>query len=174
MRRFNVVSAIITDDDWMLLVKQRRPDRVRQPVYQGDESAYFWGFPGGKVEQGETTVQGLSREIHEETGLIIPSITETPVLTCVYGDNDRTWECSVTGFHLNHPVSELSFKDPDNEVIEPCWFRRADAIAHIERIPWLSMREPILHYLTNGDTGLHWQYLMYADGSFSRMLPVVI
>jgi 8-oxo-dGTP diphosphatase len=53
------VSAIIFDEDERVLLIQRG-----NPPASG-----FWHFPGGKLEAGESLVEGIRREVKEETGL---------------------------------------------------------------------------------------------------------
>lgn len=33
----------------------------------------FWGVPAGKIEKGETSIDGAARELFEETGIVIPA-----------------------------------------------------------------------------------------------------
>jgi 8-oxo-dGTP diphosphatase len=61
-----VVAALIVQSN-RLLICQRR---------EGGPFALKWEFPGGKVEPGEDLMQALSRELHEELEIEIPSARE--------------------------------------------------------------------------------------------------
>lgn len=50
--------AVVTRGDHVLLVQRANPPD------QG-----LWGYPGGKVEWGETVAQAAVRELREETGI---------------------------------------------------------------------------------------------------------
>ena len=63
------VGAFVFDRDGrVLLVERGRPPGVG-----------LWTVPGGKVEPGETVAQAVSREVREETGLVV----EIGALACV-------------------------------------------------------------------------------------------
>ena len=55
-RRFNVVGAVIVNNERVLAAK-------RGP---GGSLPYMWEFPGGKIEDGESPQEALAREIGEE------------------------------------------------------------------------------------------------------------
>lgn len=55
------VGVLIRPDGDFLLTS-----RPAGKVYEG-----YWEFPGGKLEAGETVVQALARELHEELGIHI-------------------------------------------------------------------------------------------------------
>jgi 8-oxo-dGTP diphosphatase len=58
------VGALIFDEGRVLLVKRGNP-----PM-QGE-----WSLPGGALEIGETLVEGVRREVLEETGLSVEPLT---------------------------------------------------------------------------------------------------
>lgn len=65
-RKFVVTQkAVLFDGPELLLVR--------------DASTDAWEFPGGKVDGGERAMEGLAREVREETGLE-PTV-EAPVFT---------------------------------------------------------------------------------------------
>lgn len=55
-RRFNVVGAVIVNNERVLAAK-------RGP---GGSLPHMWEFPGGKIEDGESPQEALAREIGEE------------------------------------------------------------------------------------------------------------
>lgn len=61
-RTIEVAVAVIVNEQQQVLVTLR-PDHVHQ--------GGLWEFPGGKLEQGETITQALTREITEELGIQI-------------------------------------------------------------------------------------------------------
>ncbi|EAQ11313.1 8-oxo-dGTP diphosphatase [Maritimibacter alkaliphilus HTCC2654] len=50
--------AVVLREERVLLVRRANPP-----------DAGLWGYPGGKVEPGETVEQAAVRELHEETGV---------------------------------------------------------------------------------------------------------
>lgn len=52
------VLAVVAREGQVLLVQRANPP-----------DAGLWGFPGGKLDAGETLEQGALRELHEETGI---------------------------------------------------------------------------------------------------------
>lgn len=57
-----VVAAVLTQPDGRVLLARRPPGKA----YAG-----YWEFPGGKVEPGEMLEDALTRELHEELGVVI-------------------------------------------------------------------------------------------------------
>ena len=69
------VGVIVRGDDIFITL---RPD----DVHQGGK----WEFPGGKVEEGETVLQALTRELAEEVGILVNHSEPVIVITHDYGD----------------------------------------------------------------------------------------
>jgi len=73
-----VVAAAVSDDSGRLLIARRPAD-----THQGGK----WEFPGGKVEEGETPLDALARELHEELG--IRARTFDPLITVLHDYPDQ-------------------------------------------------------------------------------------
>ncbi|RAS69348.1 8-oxo-dGTPase [Vibrio diazotrophicus] len=61
MKRIHIVAGIIFNQDKSQIFITKRPDNLHK--------GGFWEFPGGKVEDGESIEQAMTRELEEEIGI---------------------------------------------------------------------------------------------------------
>jgi ADP-ribose pyrophosphatase YjhB (NUDIX family) len=102
-------SALIVDDAGRVLLARRaiEPDKDK------------WDLPGGFLEEGEHPLDGLRRELHEETGLDIEPRRFLGIWMDVYGDTREStlnlyWLARAEGEpHAADDVAELRWFPPD-------------------------------------------------------------
>jgi 8-oxo-dGTP diphosphatase len=130
VKEWLVAGAVIEAPQGILLVANRRRD-----------GAVDWTTPGGVIDPGEDVLDGLTREVREETGLEVASWGGL-----LYGIEvdapDLGWHLRVE-VHLAGPVSgDLAFEDPDGIVIDAAYVPCADCSDRLGRAhPWV--REPL-------------------------------
>lgn len=64
MQLFVAAKAVITNDLGQVLV-------LKEQVSEEGTNAEKWGLPGGRLNLGERFLNGLAREVMEETGLVV-------------------------------------------------------------------------------------------------------
>jgi ADP-ribose pyrophosphatase YjhB (NUDIX family) len=125
----------------------RRSDDVLLVLQGAHGEEPFWALPGGIVEDGELVVEGLVREVMEETGLAIE-----PGRLAFVREVDEHRPVRLTarrppvGFHLTVWVFEadgwsgdLGGDDPDGYVHEAAFVPLGDAVERLRRTSWLGI-----------------------------------
>ena len=82
----HVMAAVMRDVDGRVLLAQR-------PA--GKHLAGMWEFPGGKLEPGETPLEALARELHEELGITLQRAEPLIRVPCHYVERELlldTWQ----------------------------------------------------------------------------------
>lgn len=82
-----------------------------------------WEVPGGQVEVGESLIDGLMREILEESGAIVTA----GALACVYS-NIKPPTKVIFGFLCDYVSGDLT---PSDETPEVAWVKPEDALARV-------------------------------------------
>jgi 8-oxo-dGTP diphosphatase len=131
----HIAAAIIRRGDEIVLVRQGAP---------GEEP--LWGLPGGVLEDGELVLEGLSREVLEETGLEIAEPLRLAFVVQI--DNRRPEQlhrsrgrgsgylATIWTFEVDTWRGELAPADPDGFVFEARFVPLAEAMERLAEVPW--------------------------------------
>ena len=138
MREWLVASGIIEGPDGLLLVQNRRRN-----------GSLDWSTPGGVVEvaDGESVLDGLTREVREETGITVRS-WQGPVYEVVAEAEGMGWRMRVEVHVALDYAGDLVVDDLDQIVIDAQWVAPDACGPHLEQCPvWV--REPLSAYLSD-------------------------
>lgn len=134
MREWLVGGALILGPEGLLMVQnKRRNGRVD------------WSPPGGVIDEGEDLIEGLTREVREETGLTVSSWLG-PVYRLETTAPGLGWHMRFEAHLALDVAGELVIDDPDGIVVDAAWVEFDRCGAHLDGThPWV--REPLVEWL---------------------------
>jgi ADP-ribose pyrophosphatase YjhB (NUDIX family) len=138
VREWLVASGIIEGPDGVLLVQNRRRN-----------GSLDWSTPGGvvEVESGESVLDGLTREVREETGITVTA-WEGPVYEVLAEAADMGWRMRVEVHRAVDFSGDLVIEDLDHIVVAAQWVLSDACGPHLEQCPvWV--REPLAAWLSD-------------------------
>lgn len=103
-----VVAALIIDQQGRVLLTQRT---------QKQSFAGYWEFPGGKIEEGESPEEALTREIQEEIGVACRVGKIAKVLFYQYPAFDLfllVYHCEVLATPSSIEVEQIVYVEREN------------------------------------------------------------
>jgi 8-oxo-dGTP diphosphatase len=135
LRRWFVAGGILEVDGKVLLVENLRR-------HGGTD----WSPPGGVVESGELAVEGLTREVIEETGIEVTEWSE-PLYSVETVAADLGWHLSVKVFKAKSWVGAITIGNDPDGIVTDAQFLDAAGCAEKMAANGQWVREPLLTYL---------------------------
>ena len=135
MRDWLVGGGLILDGDGLLLVRNRRRS-----------GELDWSPPGGVIDAGETLIDGLTREVAEETGVTV-SRWQGPVYEVEVAAPGLGWRLRVEAHLALEHAGGLRVDDPDGIVVEAAYVDADACEGHLAGCHrWVS--EPLAEWLS--------------------------
>jgi 8-oxo-dGTP diphosphatase len=161
MRQWVVASGLIERDGTLLLVQNRRRN-----------GSLDWSTPGGVIDvaDGESVVDGLTREVEEETGIHVHGWAG-PVYEVEAVAEGLGWALRAEIHRATHWSGELTVDDPDGIVVKAQFVPLARAPDYLEGChQWV--REPLGAWLNERwEAGRQYRYRL--DGTTPGAISVV-
>jgi 8-oxo-dGTP diphosphatase len=169
----HVAVGVIVDVDQNVLIARRPPD-----VHQGG----LWEFPGGKLEDGESVIAALRRELREELDIDIVTDRCFPLKKICHHYGDRSvlldiWRVdSFRGEPRGREQQEIMWQS--TEVLDPRDFPVANhGIIRVLKLPrilgitgtcssWNECREKIEHLFARGITLIQFRQPQLPESEF--------
>ena len=134
MKRWLVAGAVIEGPNGVLLVANRRHN-----------GSIDWSTPGGVIDEGESVLGGLEREVLEETGLVVSGWDGL-----LYGIEvvapDLGWHLRVEVHQASSVEGDLVIDDPDGIVFDAGFVAVGECEGRLAQShPWV--REPLSAWL---------------------------
>lgn len=146
-----MAGGLIELDGRLLLVQNRRRD-----------GSLDWTTPGGVVDPGEELIEGLTREVEEETGLVVTA-WEGPLWTVEAEAPDMGWTLQVEVHRAVGFAGDLAVDDPDGIVVDVGWFDAEGCTTCLDT-SWIPAREPMLAWLGERWTDVRtFRYRVHGD-----------
>ncbi|HET6664835.1 MAG TPA: NUDIX hydrolase [Acidimicrobiales bacterium] len=151
MRDWLVGGGLILDGDGLLLVRNRRRS-----------GELDWSPPGGVIDAGETLIDGLTREVAEETGVMV-SRWQGPVYEVEVAAPGLGWRLRVEAHLALEHAGGLRVDDPDGIVVEAAYVDADACDGHLAGCHrWVS--EPLAEWLSKRWVdGRRFQYCVEGD-----------
>jgi 8-oxo-dGTP diphosphatase len=136
VRDWVVGGAVIQGPEGLLLVQNRRRD-----------GRHDWSPPGGVIDHGESIVEGLTREVLEETGLTVTEWSG-PVYEIDAEAPDLGWRLRVQAWQALSWRGSLVIDDPDGIVVDARWVPVGECGVHLAGCsPWVA--DPVHEWLAD-------------------------
>jgi len=134
LHEWTVAAALVETDAGLLLVRNER---------RGGWSD--WSPPGGVIDEGETLLGGLAREVEEETGLRVAR-WEGPVYEVRAVAPDMGWTLRVEVHRAIEFEGDLRLEDPDGIVVDAAFVPHLECSGFLEGCArWV--REPLAEWI---------------------------
>ncbi len=137
MHEWTVAGALVEQDGSLLLVQNRRRD-----------GSLDWTTPGGVIEPGEPVIEGLAREVLEESGIRVLRWAPSPCYEIDVIAPGLGWHLRVEVWQALDFEGDLAITDPDGIVEAVRFVPAAEVHGLIEgNHPWVA--EPMAEYLAD-------------------------